>query len=63
MLRARLIFASVDRVTFCGEFLSRASEPTEIPSLFAKARWVKSPCASRSFRCTVFAASISKLQI
>jgi hypothetical protein len=63
MRKARLIFASVYSVTFCGEFLSRASEPTEIPSLLAKARWVRSPCASRNFRCTVFAALISKLQI
>src|SRR5260221_147463 len=38
--KARLIFSIVHSVAFCGEFLRRASEPMEIPSLLAKARWV-----------------------
>ena len=56
--RARLIFASVDRVIFSGAVVRRATKPTEMPNFLAKARCVNSPCASRSFRCTVLAMSI-----
>jgi len=57
--KARLIFASVDKVIFSGAVVRRATKPTEMPNFLAKARCVNSPCASRSFRCTVLARSIS----
>jgi hypothetical protein len=36
--KARLIFASVDKVMFSGPVINRAIEPTETPNFLPKAR-------------------------